>query len=1155
MQRPYIWKRSTYLMNLILIMVTIWGGCDRTSATQQSITQETMEEEAVDDTPGMMVKKPSTDNSMEVINEGQSEFISASGDRGENAGDDRSEPQAEGTAADSDESNDRTVEEGDIYRVIEDGLLANLNSYRGLQLIDIADPSTPQVVGRLPLAGIPVEMYFIDGYAVVMMNNWWGYWGYRNDVDTNNFNGGLVALIDIRTPNSPSLVELQRIPGYIKTSRLTRGMGGTALFVVANDWSDQESKTILRSFNIETEDIPSLNAVSELDLGGYIADIQATPNTLLIARQQGWWRSNEDWDGTYVSLIDISDAGGEIIEGGHVAVEGYVRRKNNLHIEENILRVVSSNWRSGSLVSTWNISDLQNPQAIDSVRFGEDEDLYASLFMSDRAFFVTYRRVDPFHAFAIDSEGHIEERTEYIISGWNDFFRPTFNESRLVGIGMDDQIEGQEGQSIAVSIYSTDLELDEPFIARAHGDLNGWSWSEARYDDRAFSVIENAVHITNDEGILETGLVLLPFSGYDRSEDNSWGRWRSGVQLFTFSEQSVTARGVMNHNSPVRRSFDADDHMVGNLSELSLSLYDRSNPNEPSLLGQVDLAPEYGRVYFVGEGPARHAVRLRGSSDLFYGYYYDDREISPAKLQVLAIGANVDMDTAIAEIEIPARSDIRQIGNTFIALETKNSWSESNGEREWSRHVELHVYDFSNPFTPIAGGSLDLNDAFDGYDTYYEYSNDHWGCWEYSSYWWGRSAIEMYPISNGVALKSLEAQEEVLGDYEMCHLGHYMTQRYVNFDDDLPHCDEINLYSDEREGREVSQRCQMVRGNATCEREVGGEFVCNGSLNHCIVDLSFENNYYYETYECEPMNDSSYQDLAEVLSRHDECYEYQRQRRWGSLHLSFIDLSNVDEPRLTTTIVRPTHEQFEGLVEQDDDLYYSYSVPVNVEGDEISYIRHFTRKVILNQLNEPRFGIGINLPGKFLLRRGQMIVSRDQVWNDHFVTTTLNLTQLNPQETRASFISRHTFDERHLQNLALDRLTNGEERLVVTHGFDYNYWDHTRHNHDEEGTPNDELFDRISILNLDDLSLQGESISDGWSTLVNVNAGRAIFKVGGGVMIMNITDPQAITPQAFFPLRSWSPQFTIEGDTLYAAGGRYGIYTLPVDGTNLLPPL
>lgn len=1111
----------------------------------------------IDDSPGAIANKPIYKDGIQTLEPGQDEFLSASGERGENAtdlsenGSDAAAPESElrGESA----GDDRTVEEGDIYRVISQGLMANLNHYRGLQLIDISEPSEPQILSRLSLSGSPVEMYFIDGYAVVLMNNWWGYWGSRDDIEVETFNGGLAALIDIRDTANPVLVSTQPVPGYITTSRLTRGMGGDALFVVANDWTNNENRTVLRSFSVETSGALGLNPASELDLGGYVSDIQATPSTLLIARQQGWWRSNgqDDWEGTYVSLVDISDPSGLVVEGASVRVSGYVRRKNDMHIKNGILRIVSNDWSQGSVVATWNIDDLQNPISVDQARFGEGEDLYASLFMADRAFFVTYQRVDPFHAFSIDSEGLIEERTEYIISGWNDFFRPTFNQSRLIGIGMDDQIEGQTGQSIAVSLYSTSLEESEPFIARAHGDLTGWSWSEARWDDRAFSVIEDAVSVDSPEGHVETGLVLLPFSGYDRNVDEGWGRWRSGVQIFTFSDQSVTARGVMSHNSPVRRSFEPQEGMVGNLSELSLSLYDRSNPDEPSLLGQIDLAPEISRIYFIGEGPARHPVRFKGSNDLFYGWYDNMQDMAPAVLEVLPVGANVDLAAPIATVEVPAHADLRQKGDTIYVIYSRNFYEyDEDGDWQIRKVVELSVVDLSNPHEPIAHDPVDVSEIMQGYDHYYDYYYDGWGCFDMGYYWWGRPELEVHTIEGGLAIKTLELHEESLGEYEVCRVsGHTNEVDLVDvYTDDLPICDEIDW--------EMSNgvNCQAIYGVSSCGRFENSEFSCQGELRRCVVSTDDLGRRSQEN--CETLEGLNYATLATNLSRRGQCYSYERTRRWGSLRLSVIDTQDPDHLQLSGTIEAPSHERFEGLILQEGELYYSYSVPVNVDGDEISFVRHFTRSINLEDLSTPSFNTAINLPGKLLLKRGERVISRDLVWGENGVISTLNLTRLNEEGTRARFEARHSFTERQIQKIIYDQDEQGDERLYISHSPNYNYWDYwARQDLDNVSPDEDPRLNRISVFELSELSLLGEAASDRWSNLITVKDHRGIFNVGGGILMMDLSDPTQITAQGFFPIQGWNPMLTIEGDDIYAAAGRYGVYTLPLNRSNLLPPL
>ena len=270
------------------------------------------------------------------------------------------------------------------------------------------------------------------------------------------------------------------------------------------------------------------------------------------------------------------------------------------------------------------------------------------------------------------------------------------------------------------------------------------------------------------------------------------------------------------------------------------------------------------------------------------------------------------------------------------------------------------------------------------------------------------------------------------------------------------------------------------------------------------------------------------------------------------MHLNFVDTQDLDAPELTAELVAEEHERFEGLMMQDGQLFYSYSVPVDVEGDRVSYVRHFTRAVDHQDLIEPELGVAVNLPGKLLLKRGDLLISRDLVWGPETSLSALNLTRLNDEGTSATLITRHLFEGRRVRSLHLDQLASGEERLVVSHGFEYSRWGWDIHQSEDGEDP---YLDRVAIFNLNNLDLLGEATSDGWSTLVGVNAGKGIFQVGGGVLLMDLSDPTAISPQAFFPIRGWNPRLTLEGESIYAAAGRYGFYTLPLHSSNLLPPL
>jgi uncharacterized secreted protein with C-terminal beta-propeller domain len=181
-------------------------------------------------------------------------------------------------------------------------------------------------------------------------------------------------------------------------------------------------------------------------------------------------------------------------------------------------------------LQTWDATDKDN--LAPSIRLGAGEALYGAVFLPDKAFAVTYQQVDPFHSFSIDPAGNVQEESQFIVSGFNNFLRPVLGASRLIGIGVDDT----NGSRLAVSLYDiTNLQNPNPLIQRVEvqGGSYGWDWSEAMWDHRAFKIMDNAVSAQAPTGETENGLVLLPFSGY-RFENNYWS-YGSGVQIFTYS--------------------------------------------------------------------------------------------------------------------------------------------------------------------------------------------------------------------------------------------------------------------------------------------------------------------------------------------------------------------------------------------------------------------------------------------------------------------------------------------------------------------------------------------------------------------------------------------------------------------------------------------
>ncbi|AKU92979.1 beta-propeller domain-containing protein [Vulgatibacter incomptus] len=1040
---------------------------------------------------------------------GESRFVSADGYQGQKSPD-RGGGDGVGSSPDTPEtgggdggSSGRTVEEGDIYRSFGSGLVLGLNAYRGLQVLDLRDLSAPAVLGRAELSGTPVELYVVGDHAIVLLNDWQGYYGSRYAATVNRASGGVVMTVDLSDPARPVVIDRQVVPGWIYKSRLSRGNGQTALYVVAQNYgyvdadgqSTWSTNTVVKSFQV---DGGTIAARTELALGGWIRDIQATPEALLVAR--------DDWTDSYyrssVSVIDISSADGTMIAGGEVQVAGRVANQFNMDLYNGVLRVVSGRtWgTSGNAnhLETFDATDIANLRRIDSKNFGVNEDLYATLFVGNSAFFVTYERRDPFHAFEIRDDGVATEKSQFIVSGWNDFFRPTFGGDRLIGIGTEDT----GGRTMAVSLYdTTNLENPQPLVQRATVAVSS-SWSEASWDHRAFSVVENAVSVPGPDGVVETGLVLLPFSGWNSGTDE----WTASVQIFTFSRTSLTRRGLMSHGTPVLRSFLVADASTANLSEESLSLFSTVDPDRPTELGRLDLAPRYGDLLVFGEWSAR----LREASDL---WSYRSGSGRSSSVQIIPSSAHPDDAAPVATIQVPAGTSIHKVGGRLVTLSMEYATS------GWE--TTIRTWDLSDPAHPSQSGSLVTRDIAPfqrwGWGWYGDKEvppmSDCFGCGYYG---YGTSQPEMYQVGNALAFVDRTPQSASMGTARICN----------------------SWPRDEDSCWRTPGRCTDHRGYRTCVT-LRGSTTCEG-----------------EVYEC-TWRDGEYQSCDEVdptgVSMSQSCYQQELTRYWSSFVVRVLDLGRPDALELGRPLAMPANEEAVDVVPEGNRLFLSYKKPYAVAGDSRPYVQYFIRAFDLSTPSDPRQGAAVNVPGQLLSLDGNTIFTRNLVWGSSSIESAV--ARLVLRGDVAELQAHKRFPNRIVDQTLLD----GAGHLLVSHRPRWTdggavYGSSAGVGSSDGGSAETSYVQSFSILDARSPTLADLATAevDDWASLEDARSGRALFQVPGGLLVFNLDRPEAPYPQAFFALKGWPERLHVEGRRILVPAGPYGIYSLGLDEENLV---
>jgi hypothetical protein len=984
-----------------------------------------------------------------------------------------------------------------------------------LQVVDFRDPAAPSIVGQLQVAGEPVEMYVAGSNAVVLLNGWRGYYGARGDVRPEAWEGGLVLVVDVRDPAHPVERARARVPGFIRTSRMVTGGGRDALYVAAQSWDTDEqgtwrSRTMARSFALA--DDGGLTPAGELDLGGDVADVQATPEVLLVARND--WQAGDVR--SRIALVDIADPEGAMTLAGEVQATGQVRDKFDMDLYRGVLRVVSAGrGRDGNTnhVETFDVTNLAHPAPIDHKTFGDGQELFATVFLGNKAFFVTYFRRDPFHAFEIDDAGRITERAQFVVSGWNDVFRPAFGGDRLIGVGVNDE----QGRTMAVSLYdTTDLSNPKPLAGRADVGFDQ-SWSEAQWDDKAFSVIEDAVSVPGPGGVTETGLVLLPFTGYDSTTQ----RHLSGVQIFTFSRDTITRRGVMDHGTPVRRSFLAGDALPANLSNEQLAFYDARDVDAPAKLGGVDLAPNHTDFFVAGE----YGVRLRDTRDAYAWWGAGTEALPPSRLEVVRLADDPDRGAPVATVEIPAGAAVYPAGRYLVVVDSKPV-QPTAADGTWQTESTLTAWDFGDPTHPRAADPLVTRDL-----------PPAWGGW-----WGGPVAAdaacfdclgwsgwhETYAAGGVLTFVERVPQQRVIGHEQVC----------VERPKAGPETCEYRT-------EDGPQACSFYGGGVECRITDGQPEVCSGALQRCTLGTGGD-------VTCEAADPAT-------VETERSCWDWDRYRYWQSFRLHVLDLTGA-APRLDAPLDVGADREAAGAFVAGDRLYLTFREPAEVTGDARPYVAWYFARVDATHPDAVTIEAPVNVPGELIAADDDRLYTRDAEWDGPVVRTAVDRLQL--RDGAAVLQAARRFDGEEVEGVRLD----GAGHLLVSHRPS---WTTTPVDAGGGATTGgvaagdvaaepglEDRFQALTILDAaaPDLAIRATVPVDTWAELRDAVAGRALFTVPGGLLVMNLDDAAHPWAQAYFATRGWPRRLPLAGRDLYFAGGRYGVYRFGLDDANLLHP-
>jgi hypothetical protein len=546
----------------------------------------------------------------------------------------------------------RPVSESDIWK-FSGSTLYFYNQLRGLQVIDVSNPAAPVLRGRLPLASYGEQMHVLP--APIAGGDWLALLTQpecRWDATAVQ----LVRSVGGRPEKGPNV----ELPGRMIESRLI----GDVLVLATQGWTNRSvlvtnvttgNGFVFDSGGVRPSDgLPSTNVVSmfvseaftlvsSVDLSDPAAPvvrssirstesptaIHATDRLLFVAKSSnafGWFDGlgfGQAVTTNFVEVFDVSDRSGLLRRTGSFSTSGRVADKFKFGLDGEVLTVVSQvdgRWNGNAagfqpprvVLETFSMSDPAAPVRLGQLNLVTNENVFATRYDAGRAYVVTFRQVDPLWIVDLADPARPVVRGELEVPGWSTYIEPMGD--RLLAMGA-------EGGRAAVSLFdvsnpSVPALLDKVFL----GD--GWSWSEANADEKAFRVFA------------DRGMVLLPWHGLRGTNE-----WFQGMQLMEFGRDSLTLRGTVSHEVQARRATLIGEHVLS-LSSGELVSAGIADPDHPVVRTVLDLSRPVDRVFVHGDRLVQVASgRWTGGAG---GY-------GPA---TVGLSASDDPDTLLSSLEL-----------------------------------------------------------------------------------------------------------------------------------------------------------------------------------------------------------------------------------------------------------------------------------------------------------------------------------------------------------------------------------------------------------------------------------------------------------------------------------------------------------------------
>lgn len=308
---------------------------------------------------------------------------------------------------------------------------------------------------------------------------------------------------------------------------------------------DASTFTNILAVEIETEESRAISLVT-----GYTSTVYMSPHALYASYvkwdvQSTFPFPTETSERTSIYKIRVKGTGLEPVAQGQVP--GRLLNQFSMDEHGGHLRVATtSGWRTMEGGSTTNAVYVLNETLAMIGRLeglAPGETIYSARFMGDRAYLVTFEKIDPFFVLDLSDPAAPRLLGSLKIPGYSDYLHP-FDEDRVLGLGKDAMpAEGNFSwfQGLKLSLFDvSEAESPQEVSKVVLGDRG--TDSEALYDHKAFL-------LSPSQGLLVFPVALYEFDGAYDPPPFEFGEFvHQGAYVFSVTlDRGFEFRGAILH--------------------------------------------------------------------------------------------------------------------------------------------------------------------------------------------------------------------------------------------------------------------------------------------------------------------------------------------------------------------------------------------------------------------------------------------------------------------------------------------------------------------------------------------------------------------------------------------------------------------------------